>query len=70
MEAGDRNSNHSRQWRWLPTESEAADCAIIAYVLAAMGGFDLHELMRDKLAVLVERADQQAERDRERGIED
>lgn len=47
---------------------EAADCAIVCFVLADMAGKDLESLIHAKLGILAERTDQK-ERDRERGIE-
>lgn len=53
---------------WFAVIAEAADTAIICYVLAGMAGADLEGAMRRKLAILVARGPEQKQRDVERGI--
>lgn len=53
---------------WAAVIEEAADTAIICYVLAGMADADLEAAMRSKLAILVARGSEQKQRDQERGI--
>jgi len=54
---------------WEPVIKEAADCAIVCFVLAGMAGVQLNDYMNGKLNELLARGkEEQLQRDAERGV--